>query len=171
VERPLYLVGFMGAGKSTVGRILSRLTDRPFCDLDKDIEITAGRGIDEIFASLGEPGFRDLEYAALERICRHPDAIVACGGGIVTDERSVDLLQTTGDVVHLAVTADEALSRISGELHGRPLLAGPDPAGAAALLGLRERLYERVADFSIDTVGRSPDTVAERVVEWLEIER
>jgi shikimate kinase len=171
VERPLYLIGFMGAGKSTVGRILSRILDRPFCDLDQEIEIAAGRGIDEIFDTLGEEGFRDLEYAALERICGHPDAVVACGGGIVTDERSVDLLETTGDVVCLAVTADEALSRIAGEIHGRPLLAGPDPAGAASLLGLRERLYERVAGLTVDTVGKSADCVAERISEWLELER
>jgi shikimate kinase len=161
----------MGAGKSTVGRILSRLLDRPFCDLDKEIEITAGRGIDEIFETDGEDGFRDLEFAALERICGHPDAVVACGGGIVTNERSVEILESTGDVVYLSVTADEALARVAGELHGRPLLAGPDPAGAAALLGLRERLYERVADFTIDTVGKSPDTVATRIIEWLELER
>lgn len=171
MDRPLYLIGFMGAGKSTVGRILSRLLDRPFCDLDKEIEITDGRGIDEIFGTVGEDGFRNLEYAALDRVCGHPDAIVACGGGIVTDERSVDLLTTTGDVVCLAVTADEALARIAGELHGRPLLSGPDPAGAAQLLGLRELLYERVADFTVDTVGKSADTVAERIIEWLELGR
>lgn len=168
---PLYIVGFMGAGKSTVGRIVAQLMDRPFCDLDKEIEITAGRGIDEIFEQSGESGFRDLEFDALERVCGHDDAIVACGGGIVTDERSVALLERSGDVVYLAVTAKEALARVAGELHGRPLLAGPDPAGAAALLGLRERLYERVADFTIDTVGTSPDRVAERIVEWMEIER
>jgi shikimate kinase len=169
--RPLYLIGFMGAGKSTVGRLVAALLERPFCDLDKEIEITAGRGIDEIFQQLGEIGFRDLEYAALERICGHPDAVVACGGGIVTDERSVDCLRQTGDVVYLAVTANEALARIAGELHGRPLLAGPDPAGAASLLGLRERLYERAADFTVDTVGRTADTVAQRIIEWLEIDR
>lgn len=171
MDRPLYLVGFMGAGKSSVGRILSQMLERPFCDLDKEIEITAGRGIDEIFASVGEEGFRGLEFATLERICGHPDAVVACGGGIVTDERSVALLEKTGDVVYLAVTAGEALSRIAGELQGRPLLSGPDPAGAASLLGLRERLYERVADFCIDTVGKDAHTVAERVIEWLELER
>lgn len=169
--RPLYLVGFMGAGKSTVGRLLAALLDRPFCDLDKEIEVTDGRGIDGIFAQAGEDGFRDLELTALERICGHPDAVVACGGGIVTDERSTDLLRATGDVVYLAVTADEAMSRVADELHGRPLLAGPGPAGAAKLLSLRERLYERVADYCVDTVGKGPDEVAKRIIEWLELER
>src|SRR5664280_1125274 len=168
--RPLYIVGFMGAGKSTVGRILSQMLDRPFCDLDKEIEITAGRGIDEIFESMGEEGFRDLEFEVLERVCGHADAVVACGGGIVTEERSVERLRATGDVVYLMVTADEALARVSSELHGRPLLSGPSPAGAAALLGLRERLYEAVADFSIDTVDKTPDEVAKRIMEWLELE-
>jgi shikimate kinase len=170
MTRPIYLVGFMGAGKSTVGRIVASKLARPFSDLDKEIEITEGRGVDELFATVGESGFRDLEWAAVERMSAHPDAVVACGGGIVTHGRSVQVLRRTGDVVYLVVTADEALSRVKGEIHGRPLLAGPSPAGAAALLGLRERLYEAVADFTVDTVGRSAEDVADRIVEWQAIQ-
>jgi shikimate kinase len=170
MTRPLYLVGFMGAGKSTVGRFVASRLQRPFSDLDKEIEITEGRSVEELFESAGESGFRDLEWAALQRVSAHSDAVVACGGGIVTDERSVDLLRETGDVIYLAVTADEAMSRIRDEVHGRPLLAGPDPVGAAALLGLRERLYEAVADFTVDTVGKSAEEVAGRVVEWQAIQ-
>lgn len=171
MTRPLYLIGFMGAGKSTVGRIVAARSDRPFSDLDKEIEITEGRSVDELFETAGESGFRDLEWAAIERMSAHADAVVACGGGIVTDERSARVLRETGDVVYLAVTADEAMERIKGEVHGRPLLAGPDPAGAAALLGLRERLYEAVADYTVDTIGRSAEDVADRVIEWQAIQR
>ncbi len=168
--RPLFLIGFMGAGKTTVGRIVADRLGRPFTDLDRWIEESTERSIDELFEQRGEDGFRDIERRALEVSAHLPDAVIACGGGIVTDEDSRRLLEESGDVVYLAVNAEEALARVGGEYTGRPLLSGADPVGAAALLQLRELLYEEAADFTVDTVGHGPQSVADRIVEWVVME-
>lgn len=167
-SRPIFLVGFMGAGKSTVGPVLARALGERFVDLDERIEFATGRTIAELFDERGEDGFREAEREALERVAAEPPSVVACGGGIVTDALSREVLEL-GDVVYLAVTAREALARVHDKLASRPLLQGADPAGAAALLGLRERLYEQVADFTVDTVGRTPDQIAATIAEWAEV--
>jgi len=164
--KPVILVGFMGAGKSTVGPILADALGRPFTDLDDVIELETGMSVDDLFAERGEEGFREAEFEALSGVIGAGPSVVACGGGIVTYDDSRRLLEG-GDVAYLAVTADESLHRVQHELSGRPLLRGADPAGAAALLGLRERLYEQVADLTVDTVGHSPADVARRIEQWL----
>lgn len=168
--RPLFLIGFMGAGKTTVGRLLATRLDRSFTDLDRWIEESTERSVDELFEQRGEDGFRDLERHALAEAAKRSDAVVACGGGIVTDDESRKLLAESGDVAYLAVSADVALERVGADTLGRPLLVGADPVGAASLLGLRERLYEEAADFTADTVGHTPDEVAERIAEWVVLE-
>ena len=168
-SRPIFLVGFMGAGKSTVGPILARDLGEDFVDLDCRIELATGSTIAELFDERGEEGFRVAERDALERAISEAPAVVACGGGIVTDELSRGVLTHGGDVVYLAVTAHEALARVHDQLETRPLLQGADPAGAAALLGLRERLYKKVADLTVDTVGRTPDEIAATIAAWAEV--
>jgi shikimate kinase len=168
--KPLLLVGFMGAGKTTVGMLVAQRLGRPFIDLDGWIEQDTGRTVAELFAEVGEDGFREAEFEALQEAAARPDAVVACGGGIVTYGPSLEMLTESNEVVYLSVTADECLARVSGELHGRPLLQGADPAGASALLGLRELLYEEVADFTVDTVGRTPEEIAEQIGEWVVME-
>jgi shikimate kinase len=168
--RPLFLVGFMGAGKTTVGRILADSLGRRFVDLDRAIEESTGRSVDQLFEEVGEEGFRDAERDALTVAALDAGSVVACGGGIVTDDASREALANAGDVAYLEVSAGEALARVGGRFGGRPLLQGADPAGAAALLGLRERLYEEVADFTVDTVGRTPAEVAERIAAWVVLE-
>jgi shikimate kinase len=163
----VFLIGFMGSGKSTVGRMLARSLGWPFCDLDRDIERRDGRTVVEIFAQDGEPRFRQLEHEELASLVGAPDTVVACGGGVVVDDRNRPLLKSLGSVVYLRVSAQEALARV-GSTEGRPLLAGPDPLGTATtLLALRERLYEAVADIVVETSGLTPARVAERVAEAL----
>lgn len=168
VQRPVFLIGFMGAGKSTVGRIVAELLERPFCDLDREIENAEGRSVDHLFRALGEEGFRDAERTALRRVASHKDAVVACGGGIVTDEGSRAILRASGEVIHLAVSAGEAIARLENERAGRPLLRQEDAAGTARLLASREGLYRSVADFTIPTDGHAPEDIAGRIVLWVE---
>ena len=168
--KPLFLVGFMGAGKTTVGMIVAERLGRPFIDLDHAIERATGRTVAELFDEVGEDGFREAEFDSLLEAEASGSAVVACGGGIVTYGPSLELLTESDEVVYLSVSADECLARVRDQLMGRPLLQGADPAGAAALLGLRELLYEEVADFTVDTVGSSPEQVAERIVEWVVME-
>ena len=159
----LFLVGFMGSGKSTVGTALADRLDMPFLDLDRAIEQRTQMTIPDIFSTRGEPAFRALEHDELAGLAQAPPHVVACGGGVVVDDRSRALLKALGRVVYLQVTADEALARI-GSTDGRPLLAGGDPVALGrTLLASRESLYAAVADVTVDTSGLTTAEVADAV--------
>lgn len=163
----LFLVGFMGAGKSSVARLVAERLDRPFVDLDAEIERDAETTIPVIFAERGEDAFRDMETAHLAALEEAPASVIACGGGIVVRPENRVLLGRLGTVVYLKVNAAEALARI-GDAATRPLLAGAGgPLVATALLQAREALYRSVADTSVETVGRTPDEVADAVISAL----
>ena len=163
----VFLIGFMGAGKSTVGALLADRLGLPFIDLDARITERAGRSIIQIFDAEGEQGFRDRESEALAALADDPPAVVACGGGIVLADENRRLLKEMGRVVYLKVSAGEALARI-GDTTGRPLLERGDAgAMAATLLAARESLYRTVADVRVDTGGLNCDAVAGAVVDAL----
>lgn len=167
IDGHLFLVGFMGAGKSTVARMIAEKIERPCIDLDKEIEILSGRSVTSVFAEDGEDAFRELESTALRRLEGREPAVVACGGGVVLKPENRALLKRLGTVVYLVVTAEEALARV-GNGSTRPLLAGPGGTLAAtALLAARESLYRSVADLAVDTVGRSTEQVALSVMNEL----
>jgi shikimate kinase len=163
----VFLIGFMGAGKSTVAALVADHLGRPFVDLDRDIEAIAGRAVAAIFAEDGETAFRQLERQALLALATTSDSIVACGGGVVTRDENRATLKALGQVVYLRVTAEETLARVGAD-PGRPLLAGGGGLLAAtALLDARECLYSAIADEVLDTVGLAPDAVADRVVAFV----
>jgi shikimate kinase len=163
----ILLIGFMGSGKSTVGRALAERVRRPFVDLDETIVAGSGKSIASIFADDGEAAFRACEHAALAALGGRPSSVVACGGGVVLSEENRALLRRSGTVVYLKVSAEEALARI-GDVSGRPLLAGGGAALAPALLASREVLYEACADVVVPTDGRTTSDVAEDVAGRLE---
>jgi shikimate kinase len=165
--RPLFLIGFMGAGKTTVGRLVAIKLGRAFCDLDREIESAESRSVEELFELRGEEGFRAVERDTLKRVAGHDEAVIACGGGVVTDEGCRAVLGGDSDVVYLAVSPEEAMARIGGDSSVRPLLRDAHLDAAAALMSSRERLYEEAADFTVLTVGRTPEEVAERVAAWV----
>jgi shikimate kinase len=156
----VFLIGFMGAGKSTVGVRLASQLGLPFVDLDQRIALEQGRKVADIFATDGEPRFRELERAALESLAPAPTTVVACGGGIVTVPETGARMRELGIVVYLRTTAAESLARIR-DRSSRPLLSGAHPAHAAEQL-LQSRLssYESFADIEIDTVGSTPSALA-----------
>lgn len=161
----LFIVGFMGAGKSTVARMVAEQIGLPCIDLDAEIERHEGMPVTRIFESVGEDGFRARESEALRALESAPRSVVACGGGIVIRPDNRVVLKRLGTVVYLQVTAAEALARV-GDVSTRPLLSGPSGMLAAtSLLTAREGLYRSVADIEVDTVGRGPDEVASLVVE------
>lgn len=163
----VFLVGFMGAGKSSVARIVAERLARPFVDLDAEIEHDAGTTIPVIFSEQGEDAFRELETEHLRALVEAPPSVIACGGGIVVRPENRALLGRLGNVVYLQVNAAEALARI-GDAATRPLLAGQGgPLVATALLQAREVLYRSVADSAVQTVGHTPAEVAEDVLEAL----
>ncbi len=161
----ILLIGFMGAGKTTVGRIVAEEIGRPCIDLDDLIVSRDGRPIARIFDESGEQAFRKLESEALASLNDEPPSVVACGGGVVLSDSNRTALTTLGTVVYLSVSVGETMARV-GTDPSRPLLAcGALQAGR--LLASRESLYAAVADICIDTVGRTPVEVAESVVSEL----
>jgi shikimate kinase len=162
----IFLVGFMGAGKSTVGHLVSEMLGRPFMDLDAEIERSAGLTCAQLFAERGEDAFRALETSALVALAHVDASVVACGGGIVLRDENRRLLKQLGTTVYLEVTAGEALARI-GDVEGRPLLAEGGPQVAATLLRARAALYRASADVIVNTVGRGPEDVAASVLEGI----
>ncbi len=161
---PIWLLGMMGAGKSSVGRALARELGLPFFDTDAEIECRAGCAVSEIFAREGEPRFRELEREAVARLAG-ARAVVALGGGAPAEAAVAELLRATGVRVYLRASPAQLLERL-GDAAGRPLLAGRDAAGRLArleqLAALREAAYA-AADEVIDTDGLDPEQVAARV--------
>ncbi len=160
----ILLIGFMGAGKSTVGRLVAEQLGVPFVDVDTLIEEHDGRAVSAIFAEDGEAAFREMETAAVASLEDRSPCVVACGGGVVLSDVNRAILKRLGIVVYLRVTAAETLARVSNDTT-RPLLSGAGGALAAGkLLEAREALYSAVADAVVDTVDRTPEEVALQVI-------
>ncbi len=159
MARNITLVGFMGTGKTTVGRILAERLGYTFVDVDHEIEMEQGVTISHIFSELGEPYFRMLERDMIKALSRQEGLIISAGGGAVLDTRNVDDLGRSGPVVCLSAKPDEILKRVGGT-ETRPLLQVPDPlAKITEMLEARAPFYAR-ADCTIDTSGLSPQEVA-----------
>lgn len=163
----IFLIGFMGAGKSTVACLVADSLAMPCADLDDVIESRSGSMVSELFAETGEEGFRALETDVLASLEGSTPTVIACGGGIVTRPENRAALKRMGTVVLLEVSAEEAIARV-GDATTRPLLSGPSGALAAtSLLKAREALYRSVSDTVVDTEGRTPEQVAALIVSAL----
>jgi shikimate kinase / 3-dehydroquinate synthase len=156
------LVGFMGAGKTTVGHILAERLGLPFVDSDVLIEQRQGRAIKDIFETEGEKFFRELEYQTVAGLVRGQDAVLALGGGALGDVRTRAVLRNAR-VVYLRVSYDEALERVQNDQF-RPMLRRPD---LAHVYQTRLPVYEGTSAFVVDTDGRRPDDIARTVLERL----
>ncbi|OZI15849.1 shikimate kinase [Bordetella genomosp. 7] len=150
-DLPVFLVGMMGAGKTTIGRGLARVLGREFIDLDHELEARCGVRVPVIFEIEGEGGFRKREAAALDQCTQRRGIVLATGGGAVLAPENRRLLRERGVVVYLRATVDELYRRTSRD-RNRPLLANADPRGTLRdLMTQREPLYDEVADLVVDT--------------------
>jgi shikimate kinase len=163
----LWLVGMMGAGKSTVGALVASSLGVPLTDIDRVVEAEAGSSVEQIFDSEGEPAFRRREAKAVA-VAAGTIAVVACGGGAVMDGGNTQRMRQTGLVVWLDAPAQVLGERIAGA-GGRPLLAGSEVVDRlSAIWAVREPAYAAAAHHRVDTAGRSPEEVAKEVVRlWL----
>lgn len=150
----LFLTGFMGAGKSTVGPALARALELPFVDLDGEIEHSAQQSIPQIFASYGEAHFRRLETSVLTMLCAGPAAVVALGGGTLLSAENRAQVRKAGRLIYLKASLEVIWTRMDKQK--RPLLHGkPEPdAAVQALFAAREPGY-RSAEICISTDGQS----------------
>ena len=158
----IVLVGFMGAGKTTVGRLLAAKLGVPFTDSDHVIEDRAGKPIRQIFADDGEAAFRALEHQVIADLLGGPDIVLAVGGGAVEHALTRKLL-AEAPVAFLRVGYAEAHRRVGGD-GGRPMLARPDIADVYAG---RQAAYRAVATLAIDVDGRSPADIAAVILDRL----
>jgi shikimate kinase len=157
----IVIVGFMGAGKTTVGQLVAGKLGVPFLDSDHVIEERAGRPIRDIFAADGEPAFRELEHQAIADLLGGPPTVLALGGGAAGHPRTRALLKSPHvRVVYLRVGYEEALARVGGD-EGRPMLARPD---IDAVYESRQAIYSSVATLTIDTDSHTPESAASDIL-------
>ena len=155
----IVLIGFLGAGKTTVGHLLSERLGLPFVDSDLVIERRSGRPVRQIFAEDGEPAFRALEHEVIAGLLDGPDLVLALGGGAAEHPRTRQKL-ARAQVVYLEVGYDQAMLRVGGD-PDRPLLARPD---LAATYQRRLPLYAGIAMLTVPTDGRRPEAISQDIL-------
>lgn len=160
----LFLVGPMGAGKSTIGRQLAKALSRTFLDSDKEVEDRTGVDIPLIFELEGEAGFRAREHGVIDELTQRPGIVLATGGGAVLDPDNRRHLHERGQVIYLETSVDQQLARTARD-RNRPLLQTEDPrARLEELMRVREPLYREVAHHVVDTDGRRVRDVVEDIL-------
>ena len=163
----IFLVGMMGAGKTSVGRVLAKRLQKSFYDSDQVIEDRTGVKIPVIFEIEGEAGFRVRESAVIDELTALRDIVLATGGGAVLSERNRERLKTTGTVVYLRASVRDLLNRTRHDKN-RPLLQGVDPrARLTELYEKRDPLYREVAHLIVDTGNQSLTSLVNRLCQLL----
>lgn len=163
----IFLIGPMGSGKSTIGRLLSNELKLEFIDSDKVIEERAGANIPWIFDVEGEEGFRDREEAVIDQVTQEENIVLATGGGAVLREANRQALRSRGFVIYLLTSVDQQMERTARDKN-RPLLQTENPREKLeSLLKIRDPLYRQTADLVMRTDRRHPRAVVNEVVKNL----
>lgn len=166
----LALVGFMGTGKSSVGRLAAETLQFEFVDTDELIEAQAGSSVEDIFKNQGEPAFRQMECDVVQKLSQRENLVIATGGGLIVNPANLASLKTHALVLCLWASPETIWERVKDQTH-RPLLKTADPPGAIrALFAKRDPLY-RQADVLINTAQRSPKEVAQQVLLQFQLAR
>ena len=159
------LIGFMGTGKTAVGKVLAKKLNREFVELDALIEQKAGKSIPDIFQQYGEVAFRELEIEVTKELASKENLVIACGGGIVLNKINIDRLKKKSVIVYLAASPSVILKRTLTDGEGRPLLSVADRASEIReLLRFRKPFYERAADIRLNTSKLDIDVIAEQII-------
>lgn len=159
------LIGFMGSGKTTIGKLLAERTGYLFIDLDRIIELSESKTINEIFTCSGEEHFRKIESKIIKKVYFNNKCVFACGGGVILRGENMKLIRRNSTVFYLEISPREALNRLEGT-SDRPLLQIPDKLkNATALLKSRNSLYKKYSDIIIQNEGSSAESAVDEILE------
>ena len=163
MKSSIALIGFMGVGKTVVGKALAEKLNKEFVELDDLIEQKAGKTIPEIFEQEGEIAFRELEIEMTKKVAGNKNQVIACGGGVVLNKINIDRLKGDSIIVYLTASPMVILKRVSngGE---RPVLKTINLPTIRELLRFRQPFYERAADFKINTSKMDVNSIAEQII-------
>jgi shikimate kinase len=162
------LIGFMGTGKTAVGKILARKLKMDFIEMDALIEMRAKMTIPQIFEQGGEIAFRELEIEVTKELIREKRSVIACGGGFVLNRINVDRISQGSLIVYLSASPSVTLKRVSKQTGQRPLLEVQDPLSTIReMIKKRKPYYEQAADITINTSKLSTEAVANVIIEKL----
>ncbi len=162
------LIGFMGAGKTAVGKVLATRLGMEFIEMDDLIERAAGKPIPDIFSDAGDIGFRELEIEVTRRAAEGTGHVIACGGGAVLNRINIDRLRETSRTVYLTASPTAVLRRTAADPTERPLLQVDDPKQRIReLMAFRRPFYERAADITVNTSRLTAEGVAGEIVRAL----
>ena len=165
MQPAIFLIGMMGAGKSTVGRLLARRCGFEFIDCDRELETRSGVSIATIFELEGEESFRRREAALIDELTQRPRTVLATGGGVILSAENRSHLRNRGLVIYLRASVDEILRRTQKD-RARPLLQTPDRRlRIAQLLAEREALYEEIAHVTVQSSAGNPNRLVGKLLE------
>ena len=165
MKTSIALIGFMGVGKTAVGKVLAEKLNKKLVELDALIEQKAGKSIALIFQQDGEIAFRELEIEVVKQVAQNKNLVIACGGGIVLNKINIDRLKKESVIVYLTASPKTVLKRILDDGEERPLLEGANKAlKIRKLLSFRKPFYELVADIMVDTSNLDVDLVTGQII-------
>jgi len=165
MKNNIALIGFMGTGKTAVGKALAAKLKLRFVEMDALIEEKAGRTIADIFRQDGEAAFRKLESEVAAEVSQGKNQVISCGGGVVLNQVNVDSLKQGALLVYLTASPEEVAKRTAGDGGKRPLLNTPDKEAVIRdMMAVRRPFYGRAADITIDTTEMDIDAVVEQII-------
>lgn len=163
-NKNIFLIGFMGCGKSTMAKIVSEQTSRKLIEMDETIEEEAGMSINAIFEKYGETHFRDLESKLVERIGIEGGAVVSCGGGVILREENVEVMKKTGKIIYLSATPETIYEHVKHSTN-RPLLNGNmNVEHIRNLMEKRLPMYQKAADETICVDEKEKLEIAKEII-------
>ena len=167
LRRHLFLIGFMGSGKSAVSRALAKKLGVRRYEMDREIEHKESMRISEIFDKYGEEHFRDIETSFVKKLAARKPAVVSCGGGVVLRSENVASMKEQGEIILLDASPGTILSRVSHSTN-RPILNGHmNLEYITELMDRRREHYEKAADLTVMTDGKNIDAIAEEIIALL----
>lgn len=168
IDYNIFLVGFMGAGKSTIARGLHRELGLPLVEMDERIVQEQGMSINDIFAQYGEDKFRDIESQLILDLGKEGASVVSCGGGVVVRPQNTEYMKQSGRIVYLSASPETVYERVKNS-SDRPILNGHmNVEYIAELMEKRRVLYEAAADITVATDGKSREELCQEIMERLE---